>query len=302
MSDASHRLDEPSRLLALLRSIASPGVLNAVPPLLLFLTGFLGPLVLVGLTSFIPARTFGFHGDWTLENYSQLFAEGSSHYIPFLWSFGLAAACVAFLLMICYPIAYGMAKVFGKWASPITLLLVLPLFVSENVRLFGWVIFLMKGGGIFAGIMKTLFGLDPGSMLYTPAVVLFGLCYVYLPFMLFPIVLGVSMIPKDLVESANDLGASRFQMFREIEVPLAMPGLLVGGLLTFILAVGAISETTILGGQNISVVALDIRHEFTYNQNWPGGSAIAMLVTVLTGVLVMTLLNRLNLDRLLGKR
>ena len=93
-----------------------------------------------------------------------------------------------------------------------------------------------------------------------------------------------------------------FQMFREIEVPLAMPGLLVGGLLTFILAVGAISETTILGGQNISVVALDIRHEFTYNQNWPGGSAIAMLVTVLTGVLVMTLLNRLNLDRLLGKR
>ena len=302
MADASQNLAQPSRLLTLLRSITSPGVLNATPALLLFMAGFMGPLVLVGLTSFIPERTFGFHGDWTVENYSRMFAEGSSHYIPFLWSFGLAVACVAILLLICYPIAYGMAKVFGKWATPITLLLVLPLFVSENVRLFGWVIFLMKGGGIFAGIMKTLFGLDPGSMLYTPIVVLFGLCYVYLPFMLFPIMLGVSMIPKDLVESASDLGASRFQIFREVEIPLAMPGLLVGGLLTFILAVGAISEAGILGGQNISVIGIDIRHEFTYAQNWAGGSAIAMLVTVLTAMLVLILLNRLNLDRLLGRR
>jgi spermidine/putrescine transport system permease protein len=195
-----------------------------------------------------------------------------------------------------------MAKVFGKWSAPIMLLMVLPLFVSENVRLFGWVIFLMKGGGIFAGTMKTLFGLDPGSILYQASAVLLGLCYVYLPFMLFPMMLGVSMVPKDVVESASDLGANRWQIFREVELPLAMPGVLVGGLLTFILAVGAISEATILGGQNALVVAIEIRHLFTYAQNWPMGSSVAMLVTLFTAILVVAVLSRLNLDRLLGKR
>lgn len=292
----------PPRLLTLIRNAISPGTLNALPSLALFFAGFVGPLVIVGLMSFVPQRTFGFHGIWTIENYVRLFGSGSGYYISFLWSFGLAVATVAILLFVCYPMAYGMAKVFGRWTAPIMLLMVLPLFVSENVRLFGWIIFLMKGNGIFAGIVKTVFGIDPGSMLYTPDVVLLGMCYVYLPFMLFPIVLGVSMVPKDLVESASDLGANRFQIFREIELPLAMPGILVGTLLTFILAVGAVSEATVLGGQNASVVALDIRREFTYSQNWSGGSAIAMVVTVLTGILVVLLLSRLDLDRLLGKR
>lgn len=309
MSDVGHPigaerapLAEPPRLLTLLRNLTSPGALNAVPALALFLAGFAGPLVIVGLMSFVPERTFGFHGVWTVENYTRLFAGDSSYYISFIWSFGLAIATVAILLLVTYPMAYGLAKVFGRWTAPITLLMVLPLFVSENVRLFGWVLFLMKGNGIFAGIMKTLFGLDPGSMLYTPEVVLFGMCYTYLPFMLFPIELGIAMVPKDLVESASDLGANRLQIFREIELPLAMPGILVGTLLTFILAVGAVSEATVLGGQNASVVALDIRREFTYSQNWSGGSAIAMVVTVLTGILVLLLLSRLDLDRLLGRR
>ena len=295
-------LAEPPRLLTFIRNAVSPGALNALPVIALFLAGFAGPLVIVGLMSFVPERTFGFHGVWSVESYARMFTGETSHYISFIWSFGLAFATVAILLLVCYPIAYGMAKVFGRWTAPITLLLVLPLFVSENVRLFGWVLFLMKGGGILAGIAKTLFGVDPGSMLYTPEVVLLGMCYVYLPFMLFPIELGIAMVPKDVVESASDLGANRWQIFREIELPLAMPGILVGTLLTFVLAVGAVSEATILGGQNISVIALDIRRDFTYSQNWPGGSAVAMLVTVVTAVLVVLLLMRLNLDRLLGRR
>ncbi len=278
----------------------SAGVLCATPTLIFFLIGFIGPLLIVGAFSFIPERTFGFEGDWTVSNYVYIIT--GSYYITFLWSFGLASVAVFCLFFGCYPIAYGLAKVFGKWAAPITLFVVLPLFVSENVRLFGWTLFLIKGGGILAGTMKTLFGLDPGTLLYTPGTILFGLVYVYLPFMLFPMVLGMAMVPKDLVDAARDLGASRWQIVREIEVPIAMPGIMIGGLLTFILSVGALSEANVLGGQNIVVIADDIRKEFTYAQNWPRGSALAMLVILLTGILVYFVMRRLDLDRLLGRK
>ena len=177
----------------------------------------------------------------------------------------------------------------------------IPLFVSENVRLFGWYIFLLKGGGILAGGLKT-FGFDVGSMLYMPGTILMGMIYVYLPFTLFPIVLGLSMVPRDQVDAARDLGAGRFQIFREIELPIAMPGILIGALLTFVLAVGAISEAKLLGGQNTPVIAQDIQHEFTYAQNWPLGSAISVLTIAVTGILVVLVMRRLDLDRLLGRR
>ena len=181
------------------------------------------------------------------------------------------------------------------------LVLVIPLFVSENVRLFGWYLFLIKGGGILAGGLKT-FGIDTGTMLYMPGTILMGMIYVYLPFTLFPIVLGLSMVPRDQVEASRDLGANRFQIFREVELPIAMPGILIGALLTFVLAVGAISEAKLLGGQNTPVIAQDIQHEFTYAQNWPLGSAISVLAIVVTGILVVVVMRRLDLDRLLGRR
>lgn len=292
-------LPRPGVFAPFLGWLRSPGVLNAAPILAFFLIGFVGPLVIVLGFSFAPARTFGLGGAFTTENYEHIFSE--SYYISFVWSFALAGLTVACNLLIGYPIAYGLAKLFGRWAAPVTLILVIPLFVSENVRLFGWYLFLLKGGGILAGGLKT-FGLDTGSMLYAPGTILMGMIYVYLPFTLFPTVLGLSMVPRDQVEASRDLGAGRFQIFREIELPIAMPGILIGALLTFVLAVGAISEAKLLGGQNTPVIAQDIQHEFTYAQNWPLGSAISVLTIVVTGVLVVLVMRRLDLDRLLGRR
>ncbi len=284
----------------LLGWLRSPGVLYATPVLIFFLIGFVGPLVIVLAFSFTPERTFDLGVGFTTENYEHIFTE--SYYISFIWSFALAAVTVACNLLIGYPIAYGLAKLFGRWAAPVMLVLVIPLFVSENVRLFGWYLFLIKGGGILAGGLKTAFGIDTGTMLYEPGTILMGMIYVYLPFTLFPIVLGLSMVPRDQVEASRDLGASRFQIFREVELPIAMPGILIGALLTFVLAVGAISEAKLLGGQNTPVIAQDIQHEFTYAQNWPLGSAISVLAIVVTGILVVLVMRRLDLDRLLGRR
>jgi spermidine/putrescine transport system permease protein len=128
------------------------------------------------------------------------------------------------------------------------------------------------------------------------------MCYTYLPFMLFPMSLGISMVPSDLVDAARDLGASRLQIFREVEIPLAMPGIVIGSLLTFVLSVGAIAEAKVLGGQSVIPVAHDIEIAFTYAQNWPLGAAISVLLIVLVGGLVLTVLRRFDLDRILGRR
>jgi spermidine/putrescine transport system permease protein len=276
-----------------------PGRRHAWPILILLSLGFVAPLLAILAFSFAPPRTFEIWALPTLENYVTVFTE--TYYQSFLWSLGMAVATVVILTIVCYPVAYGLAKVFGRWSNLITLLLVLPLFVSENVRLYGWVLFLIKGG-VLLGSIKSLFGFEPESVLFTPEVIVFGMVYVYLPFMLFPMTLGLSMVPRDVTDAASDLGATRYQIFREVELPLAMPGILIGSLLTFVLAVGAIVEFKVLGGQSVIPIAHDIEIAFTYAQNWPLGAALACLLTILIGTLVLLVLRRFDLDRILGRR
>lgn len=286
----------PSRFLAWLRN---PGVLAAMPATLFLAIGFIGPLVMVFAYSFMPPRTFSLAQMPTLDNYFAVIRE--SYYISFLWSVWLASLTVGLLLVICYPIAYGMAKLFGKWANLVTVLVAVPLLISENIRLFGWVLFLLKKG-ILDGSTQALFGIAMPSLLYNVPVIVLGLVYVYLPFMLFPLVIGISMVPDSLKEAASDLGAGRWQIFREVELPLAMPGVLIGVMLTFILALGSLAEAKILGGQTIVMLADDIESAFTFAQNWPRGSALSVLMIVFSGGLIFFLFRRIDLDRLLGGR
>lgn len=278
----------------------SAGAKCAIPLGILFLVAFVAPLSIVFGFSFFPERTFGFTGELTLENYEHFFTEG--YYGTFLWTFGLAFAATCCCVVIGYPVAYGLARVFGAWAAIITLIFVFPIFVSENLRLVGWTLVLQKGGGVFAYTVKMLTGYEMGTLLYGPGSILLGLTYVYLPFMIFPMTLGISMVPKEQVEAASDLGANRLQIWREVELPIAMPGILIGVLLTFVLAVGAIAEAKILGGQSIVPIAHAIQHEFTYAQNWPLGSAISVLTIFVVGVMVFFVLSRIDLDRLLRGR
>src|SRR5574338_672092 len=176
---------------------ALQGPLNAVPVLLFLLIGFAAPLLAVIGYSFMPERTFSLWQTPSLDNYVTVF--DSTSYISFLWSLGLAAVTVALLALICYPVAYGLARVFGRWSTLLTLLFTIPLFVSENVRLYGWVLFFIKGG-VLLGTLKSLFGIDAESVLFTPGIIIFGMVYVYLPFMLFPMTLGVSMVPRETTE------------------------------------------------------------------------------------------------------
>jgi len=287
------------RLASLRHWLSRPGMLSAMPVLTLLLAGFAGPLLAVVGYSFMPPRTFDFVHLPTLENYHHIFSQ--TYYQSFLWALFLASVTVILLMVICYPLAYGMAKLFGRWSNLLTLILVIPLFVSENIRLYGWVLFLIKGG-VVSGTLKVWFGLELGGLIYNVPAIVLGLVYVYLPFTLFPMVLGLSMVPRETTEAAFDLGASRWQVFREVELPLAMPGILIGGLLTFVLSLGSLAESKILGGQAVIMIADDIETAFTFGQNWPLGSALSVLLLGLAGTLVLSLLKRLDLDAILGQR
>ena len=145
---------------------ASALVRNALPLLLFLCIGFAAPLLAVIAYSFMPPRSFGLIHAPTLANYAEIFTSNS--YISFFWSLLFAALTVILLALICYPIAYGLARVFGRWAPVLTLLFTIPLFVSENVRLYGWILFFIKNG-VLLGTLKSLFGIELDSWLFTRA-------------------------------------------------------------------------------------------------------------------------------------
>ena len=279
--------------------LAQPGVLTALPIMLLMLVGFVAPLLMVLAFAFMPPQSFSILHMPTLVNFEEIFAN--SFYLSFLASVYLAAATTVISMIICYPVAYGMVRVFGRRAGLLALLITAPLFVADNLRLVGWMLFLVKGG-VLSGTLQSWFGIGLDSMLYTVSATLFGLVYTYSPFMLFPMIMGIAMVPQQMREAAFDLGATRWQVLREVDVPLAMPGILIGVLMTFILAAGSLSEPRIMGGSSVVMIAQDIQNEFTFAQNWPKGSALSVLMILLAGALGVTLLRRIDLDSIFGRK
>jgi len=279
--------------------IRQPGFLAAIPISILFVVGFLAPLTVVFLFAFMPPETFSLLQIPTLANFKSIFSD--SYYLSFLASLELASYTVAILLVICYPLAVAMVRIFGQHGSIIALVVAAPLFVADNLRLMGWMLFLVKGG-VVSGTLQTYLGIKLDSMLYTFSATLFGLVYIYLPFMLFPMVLGVSMVPPQLREAAFDLGATNGQVLREVDIPLAMPGIMIGALICFILVAGAITEAKVLGGTAVVMIAQDIQKEFTFAQNWPKGSALSILLIVMGGVLSWALFKRIDLDTIFGRK
>ncbi|WP_420329026.1 ABC transporter permease [Mameliella sp.] len=276
-----------------------PGPLFALPVALFLLVGFAAPIVIVGWYSLIEPRSFDLTTDLTLANYRAAFTEGYGG--PFYWSIFGALLTTLTCALIAWPTAKMLHARAGRGAAIITGLIAVPIFVSESVRLFGLSLFMMPGGGILAGSLKALFGVSIGTVLNTKIAVYLGLVYVHFPFMLFPLLLGVALIPRDRIDAARDLGASRWQVLREIELPLALPGLAIGALLTFVLCIGANAEAAILGGQAVTVVTRAIEQRFSYAQDWPMGAALTMLVTLVTAIVVFPVLARIDLNRLIRR-
>ena len=157
-------------------------------------------------------------------------------------------------------------------------------------------------GGLIEGYLRSWGFAGFDGLLYNVPVIVFGLVYVYFPFMLFPLAQGIAMVPDDAREAAVDLGASRWQLLREVELPLAAPGIVIGCLLCFVLSAGAIAESKLLGGQAVIVMGDEVETAFTYGQNWPLGAALAMVLIAIIGAVALFSVSRVDLDAMFGGR
>ncbi|GAB6908370.1 putative ABC transporter permease protein [Desulfosarcina cetonica] len=280
------------------RREARLGTFASLPISALLMIAFIAPLLAVAAFSIMPPKVFSLAYTPDFSAYAEFVREG--YWKSLAWSLGMAAVATGLLLVICWPLAYAMVRIFRRFTLVITVAVVMTLFVSENIRLFGWVITLMKGG-LIEGYLRAWTGSGFEGLLYNVPVIIFGLVYIYLPFMLFPLAQGIAMIPDDARYAAADLGASRWQIFTEVELPLAAPGIVVGALLTFVLAAGAVAESKLLGGQAVIVISDDVESAFTYGQNWPLGSALAMVLILVIATLIVMTLMKVDLDAVMGK-
>ncbi len=277
----------------------NPGFLLALPSIIVLFLFFIIPLFLVVLYSFQQPYSFDITADFSLLNFKDFFGEG--YYSSLGWSVLLAFLTTVILFILCYPCAYGMAKVFPKVSIWITLLLVMPIFVTSNIRLFGWTLILLKGGYL-SFLTGWIPGMENAEFLYNFPVILMGMAYIYFPFMLFPLELGIFMVDDEAVEAAIDLGASRWQVLKEVELPMASAGIFIGSLLVFVLSLGAMVEAQVLGGSAVVPYADDIHHAFSFQQNWPLGSALAVILLAITLILIIVVLRYVDVDKLLGSR
>ncbi|HEX2140870.1 MAG TPA: ABC transporter permease [Candidatus Limnocylindria bacterium] len=198
---------------------------------------------------------------------------------------GYALAVTTLCLLIGFPLAYTIAFRGGRAKSILLLLVILPFFTSFIIRTLAWKLILQDNGFVL-GTFKEIGILDAGfRVLATPISVISGLTYNFLPFMVLPLYVALEKIDPRLIEAATDLYASRWQAFRRVTLPLAMPGIFAGSLLVFIPAVGDYVNALILGSPQTQMIGNVIQRLFLNTNAYPEASALGFLM--MAAVLVM---------------
>jgi spermidine/putrescine transport system permease protein len=199
--------------------------------------------------------------------------------------YGGAATILAFL--IGFPVAYSIALRGGRYKNLILFLVIAPFFTSFLIRTISWKILLGDEGPILGPLKHTL-GVLPGefSLLGTPVAQVAGLTYNFLPFMILPLYVALEKIDPRLIEAAADLYAGRWQAFRRVTLPLALPGVFAGSLLTFIPAMGDYINAELLGNPQTRMIGNVIQNRLLVQNDYPVGSALSfiLMAAILAGV------------------
>jgi spermidine/putrescine transport system permease protein len=250
-------------------------MLMLLPSSLWFLLLLLMPLLIILLFSFGERSAVGgYAGGFTFANYLNL----SSRAAAFSNTLMLAPLGTLVCLLAAYPLAYFLAVKAGKNRSLLLTLVIVPFWTSFLIRTYAW-IFILSGKGIPA--LLASFGLEDVRIINTPYAVLIGIVYGYLPLMVFPIYVSLEKLDKRLLEASADLGASAFESFRRVTLPLSAPGIITGVMLVFILLMGEFLIPAILGGGKVFFVGNALVDLFLQSRNWPFGSALAMTLVVM---------------------
>src|SRR3954469_11481367 len=233
----------------------------------------------------------------SIDNF-RLLVSDDIYVFDYLRSLTVAVISTALLVLIGYPIAYGMARLPRHWQAVAMVLVIVPFWTSFLIRIYAW-INILQHDGLFNQILMALHLISqPAVWLSTDAGMYIGIVYSSLPFMILPLYATLAKMEPALEEAAGDLGAPPWQVFWLVTFPLSLPGVGAGVLLCFIPIVGEFVIPDLLAGSNSLMIGQALWLEFFTNKDWPVASAaaIVLLVVLLAPLLLYERLQRRQLE------
>jgi putative spermidine/putrescine transport system permease protein len=251
------------------------------PVTLVLVLFFMAPVLMMAPTSlreYIPGT--GIRSDWTFENYQRIFTD--PYYLVVIGRTLLLGAIVTLTTLILgYPLAYFLARTQSRWRGILLLLVIFPLLLNLVVRSFGWMALLANRGLVNNVLIELGLIAAPLKLMFNLTGLVIGLTHIYLPFMVLMLMAALANVPRDVEEAAATLGAGRTRTFVSVILPLSVPGILAGSILVFVLTISALVTPRLLGGPTYKVMATLIYDEFLQMLDWPSGSALAFVLTLI---------------------
>jgi putrescine transport system permease protein len=216
----------------------------------------------------------------SLDNY-RLLGSDPIYLLSYVKSLEIAAFSTLLLLLIGYPIAYGIARTPRRLQAVLVVLVVLPFWTSFLIRIYAWMNILQRDGPLNQLLLALHIVREPPVWLSTDTAIYIGIIYSYLPFMVLPLYAVLEKLDQSLIEAAADLGCPRWKTFWLVTLPLSSPGVLAGVLLCFIPIVGEFVIPDLLGGSRTPMIGQAIWMEFFGNKDWPTASSVAVVLVCL---------------------
>jgi putrescine transport system permease protein len=234
---------------------------------------------------------------FSIENF-RLLVSDNLYVFSYLRSVLVAAVSTLILVLIGYPVAYGMSRLSRGWQAFAMLAVIVPFWTSFLIRIYAWINILQRDGLLNDVLMSLKIVSAPPVWLSTDTAMYIGIVYSYLPFMVLPLFATLSKLDASLLEAAADLGCSRRQAFWLVTWPLSLPGVGAGALLCFIPITGEFVIPDLLAGSGQMMIGQTLWGEFFTNRDWPVASAIALvlLLVLLAPLLVYDRLQRKQLE------
>ena len=265
------------------------------PGMAWLLVFFVVPMYYLGKMSLEQGLFPLFSFSWAWGNFSDAV---STYQTQFVRSLQYAGTATAIALAISYPLAYWIAFRGGRWKNLFLLLVIAPFFVTYLIRTLAWET-ILSDNGIVVSFLHHIHVLGPGGrLLATSAAVIAGITYNFLPFMVLPLYVSLEQLDPRLIEAASDLYANRVLSFLRVTLPLSLPGVFAGVLLTFIPAMGDFINAQLLGTPRQYMIGNVIQSQFLSLRNYPTAAALSFVLMGAILVLVLIFARALGTDRL----
>lgn len=247
---------------------------------------FIIPMLIVVVVSFASRTPYGeVVFEWTLENYARFFEP---LYLKIFMNTVLVSLLTTVLtILMGYPLAYYIVHLPKKWRQVGLIMVMVPFWINFLIRSYAWVI-VLRSQGLVNTILMNLGIIDrPLQLLYNGAAVMLGMVYALLPFMVLPIYVTLEQMDWRLLEAAYDLGAAPWTAFKKITLPLSIMGVAEGTIMVFISSIGMFIVPDVMGGAKTVLIGNLIQNQFLSARDWPFGSALSIILAVLSLVLIM---------------